>query len=68
MTIETKYNIGDEVWFMYENKVLYMTIAHIEVYYSTSFNNDLEKRVVYLDEVAEYRLSEKNFSPPKKNC
>ena len=21
MTIETKYNIGDEVWFMYRNKI-----------------------------------------------
>ena len=32
MTIETKYNIGDEVWFMWNNKPTCQKIAAIEVY------------------------------------
>lgn len=31
MTIETKYNIGDEVWFMCENKELQSYIDDIRV-------------------------------------
>ena len=30
MTIETKYNIGDEVWFMWENKVQCSKIKDLE--------------------------------------
>lgn len=31
MTIETKYNIGDEVWVMYENKPTCLTIAAMDI-------------------------------------
>lgn len=31
MTIETKYNIGDEVWFMEDNKAYSRVIAAIKV-------------------------------------
>ena len=31
MTIETKYNIGDEVWFMFVNKPIKGTVAKIDV-------------------------------------
>ena len=31
MTIETKYNIGDEVWFMCENKVYVSFIEDVRV-------------------------------------
>jgi hypothetical protein len=31
MTIETKYNIGDEVWFMNENKVYVSFIEDVRV-------------------------------------
>lgn len=32
MTIETKYNIGDEVWFMQNNKICSDTITAIHTY------------------------------------
>lgn len=31
MTIETKYNIGDEVWFIYENKPCFEQINGISI-------------------------------------
>lgn len=31
MTIETKYNIGDEVWFMNENKVYVSFVEDVRV-------------------------------------
>lgn len=31
MKIETKYNIGDEVWVMYENKPTRLTIGGIDI-------------------------------------
>lgn len=31
MTIETKHNIGDEVWVMYENKPTRLTIGGINI-------------------------------------
>lgn len=36
MRIETKYNIGDEVWFMYDNKALRGRILGIGTNYSCS--------------------------------
>lgn len=40
MIIETKYNLGDEVWFMYDNKVLRGRILGIEANYSCSHFDD----------------------------
>lgn len=31
MTIETKYNIGDEVWFMFRNKAIHTNIVSIKI-------------------------------------
>lgn len=31
MTIETKYNIGDEVWFMEDNAAVYGDVANIKI-------------------------------------
>ena len=31
MTIETKYNIGDEVWLMYENKAITAQVIEMNV-------------------------------------
>lgn len=31
MTIETKYNIGDEVWVMYENKAITAQVIEMDV-------------------------------------
>lgn len=32
MTIETKYNIGDEVWVRYNMQPIKMTVTHINLY------------------------------------
>lgn len=32
MTIETKYNIGDEVWIYYNMKPIKMVVTHINIY------------------------------------
>lgn len=39
MTIETKYNIGDEVWFMQDNKVCSDTITAIHTYRTETISN-----------------------------
>lgn len=39
MTIETKYNIGDKVWFMHNNSVNCETIIKIDVF--------IERDVIY---------------------
>ena len=44
MTIETKYNIGDEVWLMYENravtaKVISMKVTVEELMFGTIIEN-----------------------------
>lgn len=40
MNIKTKYNIGDEVWLMYDNKAIRGRILGIEVNYSCSHFDD----------------------------
>ena len=46
MTIETKYNIGDEVWFMYRNKIFCGRICCVVAWcnnlsYKVSFESGL---------------------------
>lgn len=53
MKIETKFNIGDEVWFMYENRPTSMRIGHIELHISC----DKVKRQ-YIDKYGRFRVSE----------
>lgn len=43
MTIETKYNIGDEVWLMYKNKAVSSSIFRIEV----KVDLHLSVRIIY---------------------
>ena len=63
MTIETRYNIGDEVWFMFDGKPLNGKIARISEY-------TIKVKVIFKDG-KEYFFSRDvktlNFSPPKKN-
>lgn len=70
MTIETKYNIGDEVWFMYENKATTMIIEYIEVICGFKLNKHgdevREIKVTYLDISASHRLSEHKLFPTKE--
>ena len=44
MTIETKYNIGDEMWFIWENKVQHSCITHV---LKTSIKNFYEFDIIY---------------------
>lgn len=39
MTIETKYNIGAEVWFMQDNKICSDTITSIHTYRTETISN-----------------------------
>ena len=39
MTIETKYNIGQEVWFMNENKACSDIITAVNTYVTETFSN-----------------------------
>lgn len=47
MTIETKYNIGDEVWVMYNMKPTKITIKRIS-YYCGSWGHLLKEHIMYL--------------------
>lgn len=48
MTIETKYNIGDEVWFMHDNKAKRGTIIKIDVSLERDMNSqNVGKSVQY---------------------
>ena len=65
MKIETKYDIGQEVWFMYENKPKIMKVWDITVEINTKFDGQYEygtyHRAYYHDfghhnKVLEYEL------------
>lgn len=47
MKIETKYNIGDEVWFMHDNKVKSGTIIKIDVVLERDMNSQNVGKSVY---------------------
>ena len=47
MTIETKYNIGDEVWVMYNMKPTKITIKRIS-YYCGRWGHLLKEHIMYL--------------------
>jgi hypothetical protein len=49
MTIETKYNIGDEVWFMADNKVHKAIIYGFACEQACGYIKDGEPRCVYTD-------------------
>lgn len=56
MTIETKYNIGDEVWFMHDNKVKTAIIITIGVFVEIDMNSQ------YVSNSIQYGLY--NFNHP----
>ena len=66
MTIETKFNIGDEVWYMENNKVCCDTISaiHLHVYeYDRIFNysfglTDCTKPYIQVDESKLFRTKQ----------
>lgn len=70
MTIETKYDIGDKVWFMWNNKPTAMRIGHIEAYCGYCYNDYaseiIGKKIVYIEEYGEYRMPESDLFPTKE--
>ena len=52
MTIETKYNIGDEVWVYYNMKPQKMTVTHINIYCSKRATLKTEIRYVVDNAIA----------------
>lgn len=61
MKIETKYEIGQEVWFMYNNRPTSMRVMHIELYISS---NKVKRQ--YIDKYGSYRVSEHKLFPTKE--
>ena len=56
MTIETKYNIGDVVWFMHDNKVKSGTIIKIDVSLERDVNSQNVGKSVYYGSKKSYGL------------
>lgn len=64
MKIETKYNIGQEVWGLFSgDSIVNGVISAIEIYGC----NDILYNIRVDLQSPSLCLSEKNFSPPKKN-
>lgn len=66
MTIETKYNIGDEVWFMQNNKICSDTITAIHAYRTETishitygFGTSIHSQVIAI-------ISERDLFPTKE--
>ena len=60
MTIETKYNIGDDVWLLYNNKAVSSRIFRIEV----KVDLHLSARIKYYlsgSDIAEFYSEDKLF-------
>lgn len=47
MTIETKYNIGDEVWLMYENRAITARIIEMDVEIRVNIMSDASVNCYY---------------------
>ena len=63
MGIKTKYNIGDEMWFMFDGKPLNGKIVRISDF-------TIKVKVIFEDGKEYFSagiLKALNFSPPKKN-
>ena len=70
MTIKTKYNIGDEVWFMNANKVSTMKVWDIDIQIRTSFDGQYVYgdyyRVYYYDFGSHNKVNESDLFPTKE--
>ena len=49
MTIETKYNIGDEVWFLHQNKAVLGKIEQISTLYREEYAKPYEEYYLFND-------------------
>ena len=60
MTIETKYNIGDEVWIMSDNRPITLRIIRMTIFY-----DDVKTEVLYRTTCGKY-LNEQDLFPTKE--
>lgn len=67
MQIETKYNIGDKVWFMHDNKVKSGTIITIGVFVERDMNSQyVSNSVQYGLDNFDYPYRENHLFPTKE--
>lgn len=67
MTIETRYNIGDKVWFMHENKVKTEIIIKIGVVVERDMNSQyVGKSIQYGLYSVSYPYAENHLFPTKE--
>ena len=65
MTIETKYNIGDEVWFMKENKPTKRVVDFIEIIAASTTSKSFIQYGLKIGSVVE-RVVESHLFPTKE--
>lgn len=65
MTIETKFNIGDEVWFMKENKPTKKVVDFIEIITASATSKSFIQYGLKMEGVVE-RVTEKNLFSTKE--
>ena len=65
MTIETKFNIGDEVWFMKENKPTKKVVDFIEIITASTTSKSFIQYGLKMEGVVE-RVTEKYLFPTKE--
>lgn len=66
MTIETKYNIGDEVWVMYQNHPFKSTIKGVYVEYANDSQSDYLYKSYNIAEIYGMIYFEENIFPTKE--
>ncbi len=66
MTIETKYNIGDEVWGAAHEEIWSGRITAISTYHHFGMSCIVYK--VFVEKEMHFYFKEQDLSPPKKNC
>lgn len=70
MTIETKYNVGDEVWFLKDNKATTMRIWDIDIRVRTAYDGEKTygsyTRIFYYDFGCYNEIEENKLFPTKE--
>lgn len=66
MTIETKYNIGDKVWFMYDNSVRSATVIKIDVLIEKNKNRTSIHKTISYGLFDYFKYPEDKLFPTKK--
>ncbi len=58
MTFNTKYNIGDFLWFIADNKILNLPVEKIGIDYEPFFfsNDKLRIKYTFFEKIEEYKM------------